>query len=528
MKLIDRSLGLFFLACLASHSAMAQESKPILEGQPFLNNASLKQTKRTLSMMSTVPAETLAEKMGITDIQAKDISRLERAGKPEPSLPGFADRAVGDDPAIHENEPSIAVKPNQPHIIIAVSHRIGAGPNGITIGAFRSFDGGETWSEPIDLPTRFNTDTVSDPVVRWAPNGRYVYAAYMSIRSDSSTADIVVTRSANNGATWSTPIVAVPGGDYDFDGTLDFPDKPWLDVHPFATTSKARRAIYVTTTLLDADGDIHILATRSLNQGRSFLSSPIFLTTATAGSGVVLQGSRPIGGQANEVLACWYNSETDGWLNGVFDIRCKRSADNGLIWGGESVAVNDMLHELPFWLGPFEAYHRWWLGMAPSMTVTPDGTVHMVFTADPIAGSENAEDGDVYYVRSPRPHGSWSRATRISDDDSEKAQGYPTITAKRITGGSILFAAWEDHRTSSFDNEFYDIFSDKTLPAFGEDSRVSDISSISDFIFIGDYIDSSASRRNDRLAHVIWTDRSDKLDIFDPEDDTFSDAVELE
>jgi hypothetical protein len=73
-----------------------------------------------------------------------------------------------------------------------------------------------------------------------------------------------------------------------------------------------------------------------------------------------------------------------------------------------------------------------------------------------------------------------------------------------------------------------DIFSDRTLPSWGADIRISDLSSFSDFVFIGDYIDSSASRVfSDRAVHVIWTDRSDKLSEFDPEDDIYSDQLDL-
>jgi len=46
------------------------------------------------------------------------------------------------------------------------------------------------------------------------------------------------------------------------------------------------------------------------------------------------------------------------------------------------------------------------------------------------------------------------------------------------------------------------------------------VSSLSDWVFIGDYIDSAATMRR---YHLVWTDRADKLDIFDPEDDVFAD-----
>ena len=43
--------------------------------------------------------------------------------------------------------------------------------------------------------------------------------------------------------------------------------------------------------------------------------------------------------------------------------------------------------------------------------------------------------------------------------------------------------------------------------------------SLSDEVYIGDFFDSSATMRR---YHLVWTDRGDKTDITDPEDDIFS------
>jgi hypothetical protein len=526
-------LNSLLVCCFASPLTLAQ-SDP--QGQPYLSNATLAKKQHDISRMSGRVMLMMAKRHGITQIQGKDISI--------PSVPPskedrihllLADRPVGADPFIHENEPSIAVKPNNPNFLVAASHLLG-NPSG-KCGAFRSLDGGATWSGPVLLPLRFATDFCSDPVVRYAPDGSFVYASYLSVRPELSTADVLVTRSSN-GVNWSFPKVAIRGADYDHDGLLDLPDKPWLDVHHFPNRSGANSQVYVTTTLFAANGDVHILFSRSSNFASSF-SAPGFLATEPESSAIVLQGSRPIGGRDRDVLVCWYNSEADGWGpevggGGVFDIRCRTSSDFGVTFGGEFAAVDNMSFELPFFLGPrvgfAGAYHRWWGGMEPSMAITEDGVAHMVFAADPKPGQTRTsfEDGDIYYVRSPRPYSSWTPPAKISDDTRRRSQGYPTITAKKVSGGSVVVAFWEDHRNSVVDNELYDIFSDQTLPSWGADIRISDLSSFSDFVFIGDYIDSSASRvLSDRAVHVIWTDRSDKTSEFDLEDDIYNDRLDL-
>ncbi|MBC8647448.1 MAG: hypothetical protein H7X85_09815, partial [Thermoanaerobaculia bacterium] len=54
-----------------------------------------------------------------------------------------------------------------------------------------------------------------------------------------------------------------------------------------------------------------------------------------------------------------------------------------------------------------------------------------------------------------------------------------------------------------------------------ENFRVSDVSSINDFVFIGDYNDLTISNK----VFAVWTDRRDKLSIFDFEDDFYGSQI---
>jgi hypothetical protein len=318
--------------------------------------------------------------------------------------------------------------------------------------------------------------------------------------------------------------VAIPGGDWDGDGGEEFPDKNWIDVHQFASSPDADPMVYVTCTLFDSDSDIHIVFAKSDDYGATF-SIPQTLETETGSSGIVLQGSRPAGGPGQDVLVCWYNSENDGWLSGSFDIRGKFSSDFGDTFGSELTIVNGMNSELPYWLGPNESYHRWWGGMFPSVIVTNNNVAHLVFSADPVAGS-GVEDGNVYYVRARRPYTTWISPVMVNDDGSGKAQGYATVTAKYTDDTHfVVLAGWEDHRRSS-NNEIYDIYGIGSDPGLLTNFRITDVSSYVDYIFIGDYIDSGCSAvQSDVSAHFIWTDRRDKFSQFDDEDDVYTDSV---
>jgi len=495
-------------------------------------------------------------------LQAKGVTEYTLAGKtitvpPRASFDPTADTPVGTDPSIHENEPSITVNPTNPRFVVAISHALYTG----YCAVFRSTDGGLTWSFVKYLPLRFPNDWCADPVVRYSPNGAIVYAAYMSIRDVNPEpdvveleADIVVCRSTNNGASWcTTPVVAIPGG------PGRFPDKPWIDVHRFFPGSNTNTKVYVTATVFTSTG-CHIEFSRSTNGGLAW-STPTPLTPTDE---CFVQGSRPIGGKAvsstvGHVLACWYHAEEDGWWTGVFDIRCRSSGDYGVTWGPEVAAVNDMQFELTYWLGPDCNYHRWWGAMFPSIMIGPDGVAHIVYTADltpsdswhgctqdpfedppdpePEYEGADEEAGDIFYVRSHGyPYDFWSFPYMVSRDNPGYAQGYATVNVKVINGVPVVFVAWLDHRGSFWTgapNSKYGVYAAWTWPdkwgRFAHNIQISDVDiSHSDFLFIGDYIDSATSNQaNDPFVYLIWTDRSDKFSEFDFEDDVWMKKVPL-
>ena len=61
-----------------------------------------------------------------------------------------------------------------------------------------------------------------------------------------------------------------------------------------------------------------------------------------------------------------------------FNIRTRYSPDNGATFQPIVIASNETtMFELPFWLGPFARYHRWWGGMFPSLAIAPNGSAHI-------------------------------------------------------------------------------------------------------------------------------------------------------
>jgi hypothetical protein len=425
------------------------------------------------------------------------------------------------------------------------------------------------------MPQLTEASGCSDPVLAYAPDGIRVYYAYMDIKQIvvpvpasmppqldvTQDFDILVSYSDDDGATWTGPVVALNGDPATFRviaatgvvvsvSDMGFVyDKPWIGTHIDESESGW---VYVTATRFNNFNPppfppSAIAFTRSPTKATGW-SGPVILDTgSTAAPGVVVQGSRPTGGIEGDVLVAWYQSGSDGFLTGSFNIRVRHSSDHGTTWGPIVNAATDNF-ELPFFLGPLNFYKRWWPAMMPDVEIDPGGEAHIVYTHDPVAGNVTPEAGDIRYVTSSGPPFlNWTVPVTVNDDNSGRAQGFAAIETRGGGKSSSLHVIWEDTRLSpnlpisppaqcltgpvatrecNSPNLFYDIFYSRKVPSGGtgwfRNFRVSEASSIQDFDFGGDYIEITA---NATTLLGVWTDRRDKLTVFDFEDDVFGSRI---
>jgi hypothetical protein len=107
------------------------------------------------------------------------------------------------------------------------------------------------------------------------------------------------------------------------------------------------------------------------------------------------------------------------------------------------------------------------------------------------------------------------------------AQGFPSLVAQRSNVSSLpsIYIAYYDHYRSprATPNLLYDVryrLSTRGGVGFGRAITMTEVPSLSDEGFIGHYFGTAATMRR---FHVAWTDRADKTDITDEEDDVFAD-----
>ena len=457
-----------------------------------------------------------------------------------------------------QTEPHLEANPRDPeHLVLGIIDY-----NFPSNSVYVSFDGGETWEGPNQVPY-LPDDRVSggDPVLAFGSDGS-IYFASISIGVEefavgpvvifSLVSNIAVSSSADDGFTWPQPVSTAssrvstenlaPDQFGRLRGTIDvgFLDKPWMASGPHPE-DPSRDVLYVTYTDFETNyevfwiGEVPALLPREVrttirmvtsDDGGLTWSEPVAVSptvrrgygeseggpgSSAFGNERVVQGSQPVVGPDGTVCVAWLDSTDDDSMKGVAEIWVGCSSDLGRSFATSSVATS--FNEISF--RPRNAFFRYWASAFPQLATGPDGELYVVYVARP--SDRLNDDGDVFVVGSRDRGRNWTRPRRLNDDDGAALQFFPSVD---VGPDGVVHVMWGDMRDDPAQTRYHIYytrsedggeswgFEHERLGFRVGDTRVTDFASnpnraFPNGLFIGDYFSIRAAGEEVYLA---WPD----------------------
>ena len=460
-----------------------------------------------------------------------------------------------------QNETTLDVNPENPRNLVGGTndYRVFNTREGRQDGsgwAYTTFDRGRTWLD-VQVPhLTYQTgatgllsdmDSAGDPAIAFGRHNTVYYANLVFSRLNSASG-VVVSTSHDGGQTWGEPSIVHTDG-VDASGnplpTGVFNDKEWITVDPRSG------AVYVTWTSFDPDRTSPIQVSRSDDGGQTW-SAPVSVnpTSSFTPGGVTpfSSGSNPRVNRHGDLVIA-YEAAVCQSLNcdQVTDhdaIIIATSRDHGRTFSNTAVAINydfprnadtgrDTLTGENFRINSF-----------PQLTIDPETDALYATWSDDRNGQYDASgnsvktNGDVFVVGS-RDGRNWSGAYQVGTASDEV---YPAITAFDGKVAVTFYTRAYDPNGIGLDYA-YAAVSEGNLADFAH-ARVHRMSSqtsnpqiqfvalglvtkkVLQGVFIGDY--TAAAMGADGVLHGSWTDFRGEPGVTAPNQDAYSQAVEID
>jgi hypothetical protein len=418
------------------------------------------------------------------------------------------DVRANQDATADQHEPSLAVDPTNPNIVLAAAKDWRAGPK--QVWHYRSTDGGRTWVDGYANLTPGELPNQSDPVVAFDADGR----AYMSVlgynQNDLSVGGVFVARSDDKGMTWgkatqvqaNTPTV--------------FHDKEWMTVDRSANPT-TRGTVYVSWTRfkqLSPRREVgEIVVSRSTDQGATF-GEPVVISGPAQEN---VQGSFPVVGPDGALTVLYYDSdsaageEAQGMSVTTLQepggsLYVARSRDRGVTFGAPVRVAPVVRPPSPLPPSGFRIF------VLPTLAVDPTGGALYATWNDYARGHS-----DVLISASTNGGENWGQPVRVNDDPGQGDQFFPTAV---VGADGTLHLMWLDRRDDAANVSYRPYYSRSTDTGatFSTNVPVSIASSDPDVGFegtlIGDYNTIDVSSDGARV-YSAWVDtRRGDQDIY--------------
>ncbi len=311
---------------------------------------------------------------------------------------------------------------------VAVWHAFAGGGTDFDIVVSRSTDNGATWTGAAPLNNNAATDINADnsPRIATDEHGRWL-AVWQSVRMASGAdSEILFARSVDNGANWSNPLPLNSNAAFD---TGD-------DSVPSVAMDEQGRcvAVWQVTGAVDdtLGGDSDVFVARSLDSGAHW-SAPIPLN-ANASVDDATDGYPDVAMDNNgNCVAVWLSSETPLRLTPLF-ILTARSIDGGANWS------------LPAAIHPHDAGDRH-IELFPAIVTDRLGRWVVAWRSDGVLQTP-MEDADLFIVRSGDNGSNWSSPSPLNTDASIDI-GHDLNPSLATDRKGMWLGAWHSNKTAA-------------------------------------------------------------------------------
>jgi hypothetical protein len=397
---------------------------------------------------------------------------------------------------VFEGEPYIAINPtNNQNIVVGWMGYVFGSGTALTIKTKKSVDGGQTWSNAVNMPHMSPNFKSADVSLAFDGTGK-LFLSYIDYRESPDSGGVYLTKSLNGGTTWSAPVKVI---DALSDGAKRPLDRPWLAV------SNSGNNVYLTTKpapwILPPNRPYFI---SSSNGGTSF-STWRYLDTTNFLVGNVIAVSMAVPAITGNTVIAIYPSYLPS--QSVFAKFILAKTTNGGGTFNYSTVFNSSFST---------AASNDSAKLSYRVIINPTNSNHYVFLT---IGSISGVDYDIYMTETLNGGASWLPLIRINDDVINNGKMQDLVWGDFNTNGDLAIT-WRDRRNGSGPgyaraSEIYATYRAASSSTFTPNFKISNIlESYGNILSQSGNDVMSMALRNDTL-HTVWgSTRDGSLDIW--------------